>query len=279
MHKLTIISALLLASMTFAQEEEVVKEQPPAISSKHLVSIDGVFSYPLYYSRLNNNNTAFKHNLNWGGRVSYIYSPSKRFGVGLEYGVDVSKVDLQKGRGFHLYSLITSDYLSIKHEGMRLLVQQLMPKIEWKRGHSNRPGGLVHQFGIGVTVSKVLKGNYDYSLNYYDQSLLETSWVHSNDAEENFKEEQLYNYKNKPFIGGAVMYRIAYRGSISESLLWSVGLRSQMNVTKATFENYTNQFDEEDRDYWINRREMEVIVAINRLESFFQLDLGVSYHF
>ena len=104
------------------------------------------------------------------------------------------------------------------------------------------------------------------------------------DAEVNFDANQFYNYNNNnAFWGLSAMHTIVYRGKLTESLLWSVGLRTQFRMStrylpfqeKAFAEGY--MMDQEDRDYWITRREMGQIISYNFSKTFFHLQFGVTY--
>ena len=250
-------------------------------STRHIVSLNGTLAYPLYYEMRNKSNSGVGNfHLNSSFRLSYTYSRSKRFGFGLEYGIDFCKGNLYNGGIYSTSSLITNDDLNIKFEGFTLMGHNLMPFIEWKRNNSNRPNGFVHQFGIGVTYTQVLKMNYDYDLTYW-QFTSSNSYIlvseDPNDAEDNFDIDQLYNYKNKGFWGGVLSYSLSYRGKLTESLLWSLGIRTQFNLTIATFKYPDFTFDAEDTEYWINSREMERIVAEGRRKSILQFQFGLTY--
>lgn len=280
---------LFLTNFAFSQLEtdtvgtNGLNEKPV---SKHLFTLDGAFAFPLIdiVSRKNKSNDSYKHYLNWGINLSYVYSKSNRLGLGLEYGFNVSKTDFTSLGAYQTYlnSLITTDELNLKHEGLNLKVQTLMPKIEWKMLNSNRPNGFIHQVGIGVTMTNVQKRDYNYELLFSDLTTNSDPYSYdykSNDAEENYEEDQLYDFKNKSYFGGTLMYSFSYRGSFSTALSWSVGIRSQINVTKAYFDPFKHgyQSDEEDLNYWITRREMANIIALSRSKSMFSLVIGLVY--
>jgi len=278
---------LFIRLLGFSQVESDSSETviiPRVPTVKHILSLDGIISYPRrYLSQNRRDNYLYKQYLNWGARLSYIYSPSNSFGFGVEYGFDISKINLEFGYST-FSSLITNDALTIRHEGMSLVVHNIMPKIEWKRKNAKRPYGVSHQFGLGVTLSHVLENNYNYKLmcsdknNQTDIEYFTTCGDHDyDDAEETFDVNQLYNYDNGPFLGGSIMYTLMYRGQLSESVLWSIGIRTQLNLTSYNFIRETAQFDMEDTMYWITRREMEKLIAINRLQSLMHVQFGVTY--
>lgn len=249
-------------------------------TTQHIFSFNSLSSYPLFYKLDSPKSSHYKHFVNLGIHVEYIYSTNTNFGIGLEYGLDFSKANLYNGGLFGFSSLIDNDDLNIYHEGMRIIANSLMPKIEWKRKKSKRPVGFVHQFGIGVWVANVLDRDYEYELNLFQGNYPEQlTFQDYNSAEETYDPNQLYDFNNKPYLGGTLMYSLIYKGELSESLLWSVGLRSQVNLSRYTFQNLsiTSQFDQEDTIYWLNRREMGKIISKNRRSSIVQLQLGLTY--
>lgn len=277
-------------SIVFSQEIDTVETneftEKPML--RHLFTMDGVFAFPLIdmVSRKYYLDESYQHFFNWGIKLSYVYSKSKRFGLGLEYDFEISKVALHNSGFYTFYSLISTDYLSIKHEGINIAVQTIMPKIEWKSRNSNRPNGFCHQFGIGLTMNNAINRNYKYELVYVDFSSHTDSNgaplffnYDENNAEDNYDAAELYNYKNKAILGGAVMYSITYRRRLTEKLLWSMGVRAQLNLSKAFFQESSDfyQTDNEDREFWITRREMEYIIAKNRIRSVLSMQIGLVY--
>lgn len=272
-----------------ASQDDSLKEIENANHSfvQHTLSLNGLFSYPFFYKldpfSYSTSNT--RHFLNSAIHAEYTYSTSSNFGVGIEYGLDFSRASLKGGGLRSFYSLITNDVLVIEHEGMHVITNSLMPKIEWKRKNSKRPYGFVHQFGIGIWVADVLDRDYEYELVYASEFSQANSAFSENlnDAEETYNPNQLYNFDNKPYWGGALMYSLTYRGKLSESLLWSVGLRTQVSLSPAQLKRFysgsqNQEFaDQEDGMFWLNRREMRQIIAENRRVSILQLQFGLVY--
>lgn len=280
----TLIFNLLILTTTpaFAQTSEDVlpsEKRSEIPDSRHHVSLDGLMNYPIF---LDDKDDSYRNFVDWGTRLSYVYATSNRFGVGMEYGMDFvdTKLNIRTLRTFS--SLITSDDLNIEHEQMTLMVQQLMPKIEWKIGRNTKATGIYQQFGFGIYRAHVLEKEYAYVLDDKAGYTYPGGYAYS-DAEVNFDADQFYNYGNKAFWGLSAMHSIVYRGKLTESLLWSVGLRTQFRMStryqpfqdEAFAEYYL--MDQEDRDYWITRREMGTIISYNFTKTLFHLQFGLTY--
>lgn len=283
----SILLALLLLGLTGHSQIKTDSSEtaeplatPKLPYSKHSFSLNSIMNYPYFYG--NHSNSL----IDWGLKIEYIHSTSNRFGFGLEYGIDFSTLNLNTSYGA-MFSFITTDDLDIDHEGIDILVQNMMPKIQWKTRHDTGNHGIYHQFGIGVSLTHALRKDYDYELNFLDPTseayLQQLPFRDPNDAEETYTSEQLYNYKNKPYWGGSIMYSLIYRGNITKSIQWSAGIRTQINLNIHNFKSdNAGSFgyalaDQEDTMYWINRREMRDIIKKNRTESLFHLHLGITY--
>lgn len=281
----TTIVSIFLFFFSYVTSQEDMASIPKSdtiipLRAKHTIALKA--NVNPFVSLLENKNEGelYKHYIDVGLSLDYIYSLSNKFGIGIEYGFEFSKINIENPNFGK--SLITQDHLNMDHQGMNIIVQNITPKIEWKKNNSKRPFGLVHQFGIGLSIVNVKKKDYDYNLNTPDPTdefyLAQIFHEDPTDAEENYDVNQLYDYNNKNYLGLTTMYAIAYRGALSENLLWSIGIRGQVNFNKSLFEKNIGYYTEaEDTMFWISRREMSHGIAESRLVSLFHIQFGLIY--
>lgn len=248
---------------------------------KHCISLKGSINPFIRNFDTKSDNSLYKHTIDLGINLDYVRSSSSKKAIGFEYSIRFSKLNDAYQKPYIYNSLLSLDNLNIDHEAMKIIVQQIIPKIEWRFSKQSSSYEFVHQIGIGLSIVNVLRKDYNYRLNFEDpksQYYLEMyNKLDLNDAEINFDQTEFYNYDYKPFTKGVIIYNFEYRKNFTPSLSWALGVRTQFYFSKYSFQQFRYRYENEDMHYWITNREMNYLIWENRFKSLLTLQLGLVY--
>lgn len=273
-----------LTQITVATEDpKIIAKTSLSTFYKHSFSLKGTCNPFIRIFDSQTDNSLYKHNIDFGINLDYVHARSSKKAIGFEYNIRFSKLNDAYQKPFIYNSLLSLDNLNIDHEAMKIIVQQIIPKAEWKFSKQYSSYEYVHQIGIGLSIINVLKSDYNYRLNFEEQNSQYYEGTYGsldlNDAENNFKKDEFYDYKNKPFYNGTIMYSFQYRRRLTPSLFWSVGVKTELQFSKYSFNKFDHQYEMEDMNSWVTRREMEFEIWENRFKSLFSMQLGLVYKF
>jgi len=168
-----------------------------------------------------------------------------------------------------------SSWERIKLTPFNLHTQALMVKIDFfGRYLGETQLSISHQFGIGMTSSKVLIRDVHY--DYFEGYEPSADTVLYSDYK-GIDELPWMNPKEKAFNGFNAMYELSLRYPIGNSLYLNGGFRWEFNYLLGAFKPRIK--DQEGEDFWFSRNELLKRVEQKRAFSFFNIHFGVSYIF
>lgn len=278
--KFFFIIFILISHFSFTQDAGF-------FGKKNVVSINGLGAIPLiqnffngpdsyspYFKNKNGKLTPAKDLFNGGFSIGYSHAFTHNFGLGFDF---VSFYSNTEGPVVGLYTEYIPDYgydnyisVNLDHEALSIRTLTFLPKIEFQINSNELPIGIVNQFGIGYSTTKVIEKDYIYTITYPNPDNyngLENKRV--------FDEKATYN-------GITIMYAFNVRTPISKSLLINYGIRYTLNYTfggESISGIIPGSSANQSSNYLIDDVEMSNIIGKNRLANVISLNLGLSYLF
>lgn len=191
---------------------------------------------PLIYNLYNNVNNTYKKsgdgvtpgrsNLDYGYSATFSHYFTGSFGFGAEVGMVYGKIVAPDYYDFTTKYITPSNYYNYNYSAGVIHVEQLklrtltiMPKLEFTFLGDQLPIGINHQFGAGISISKLIENDYNYSLiQYYS------------DDNKPFDKSMLTPYNSVGrFYNLTALYAFNVRTPITKSLMINYGLKYTLN--------------------------------------------------
>lgn len=273
--KFSLYIFVFLTHFSFAQDAGF-------FGKKNVISINGLGAIPLIqnffnggYFYKNSNGTLTKANdlFNGGFSIGYSHTFSQNFGLGFDFESFFSNIKGPRSGVIAEYiPAYGYDYINVNlnHEALGLRTLTFMPKIEYQINGNELPIGIVNQFGIGYTTTKVIEKDYDYVITYPHP-----------DNYEGLENKRVFDEKST-YNGLTIMYAFNVRTPISKSLIINYGIRYSLNIIFSGnyfYDQLPSSYGYESSNYLIDYTEMSKIVGRGRISNILNLNLGVSYLF
>lgn len=278
---------LLLNSSIFSQKSEdslLINIENSEFSQKpkcrNLISVDGLG----WYSYLVNDFSTFdggpfvykdgsfketRSIFNFGGRISFLHLLNKRLGLGIEYGIEQSK--MQMSRRYWVQEHSENPYLDTGftriYEAFTLQTHSINLKMEWRKNGDNFPFQLSHQAGVGVQFSNILQKDYHYV------DIESDSNIPTYDLKINPKPI----FETTYFIGVSAFYALNYRFKLSDHFGVNLGIRQAFNYIIGGFAPREELTDYS--KYFHYKTETLNAVSKNRVVSGTSFNLGLVFLF
>jgi hypothetical protein len=202
---------------------------------KNTLSLNGIISNPFLYNLFSsptgykssgNNVVLGRSQVDYGYSASYSHYFSGSFGIGAEigmaYGRITSPIYYQFSSG-----IFNDDYAygEFNVEQFKISTFTIMPKLEYTFSGEQLPIGINHQFGVGVTTSKLIEKDYKIrTIEYFS----------SNGTAFNPATIAPYSSVGK-FRNLTILYAFNVRTPITKSLMINYGLRYTLNTAITGF--------------------------------------------
>lgn len=221
---LTIFS--IISIQTFAQDFGY-------FGKKNTLTVNAILYNPFIYNLFNRGSNSYskvgstvgygKSQLDYGYSAAYSHYFSGSFGLGAEVGMVYGKIVSPEN-----YYYNNNDYLNpvtsegqFRVEQFKISTLTIMPKLEYTFSGEQLPIGINHQFGLGISTTKLVQQNYNYEIEYF---------YSSNGSP--FQQSLITPYdKVGKFYNLTAMYAFNVRTPITKSLMINYGLKYNANIS------------------------------------------------
>lgn len=209
MKKVATLLLLFLSSLGYSQNNGYY-------GKKGYIEFLSTHNFPIIYNLLSSNDVLKVENGQLVDRKQW-YSPGFRVVLGV-VGKKSSGVSFEYGIDFYRMAgpqVVKTDEGTpiVYHESIPIRTNRFMIKIEMGNKNNLSPMGIIHQLGFGVSSTKIKQQNYSYQEKFNPTPQLQTISYPTDD----------------PYNMLQVMYGFKKRVPINKSLLFSFGIRYNLN--------------------------------------------------
>ncbi len=239
------------------------------IGKRNIISVDGRLFSPAFYNIFNNEDDYRKAT---DGTNNFKDSRNLlTYGMNFTLGRTVSnRVAFLLQGSFLRYKTVLHPFNAsgtlqsknvLKSTFFRNQSVGIMPIIEFTNSGGIVPFGLSNQIGFGIYTNKPLKDDY----LILTQGFPEVTY---------HDEDKLFDYDTYKIRSYSLMYKINLRLPITRSLLFNIGFRYNLNITKfaAFFDNKSDEFGFALADYRDQVRRAQIT-------NFVSMETGLSFVF
>lgn len=259
-----MIKLLLPCLLCFLCLNSSAQQSNGFYGKKNFVEVSGSGHFPIFsnwisdsysyqpYQPLNANSNSLilkKDRFDVGIIVSAGRAFKKNFGASFEFGMDFQSIPAPVTH----YDTDTS-YIK-KHEALDVRTMVFMPKLEFANLNGLLPMGLNHQFGIGLSTSRIV--DKDYVM----------------EVDTNFQETALANLEQN-YFGFKVMYALNMRTPLSKSLMLNYGFRYSFNWVSTP-----QGFNSNQTEYSASISDIAQMIRKRRLNNIICFNLGLTVPF